>query len=41
MGADGNYFVLGLADRLQSVEAWSATEKLSHAAIMERLCADS
>jgi hypothetical protein len=41
MGADGNYFVLGLADRLQSVEAWSATEKLSHAAIMERLCSDS
>lgn len=41
MGADCNHFVLGLADRLQSIETWSTIDKLSHATIMERLCADS
>jgi hypothetical protein len=41
MGADCNYFVLGLADRLKSVEAWTIVEKLDHKAIMERLCSDS
>jgi uncharacterized protein len=41
MGADSNHFILGLADRLKSVEAWVATEKLDPTAIMERLCGDS
>ncbi|MGB8701408.1 MAG: V4R domain-containing protein [Thermosynechococcaceae cyanobacterium] len=37
LGADCNYFVLGLSERVKRAEAW-LQEKHDHATIMERLC---
>jgi uncharacterized protein len=37
MGADCNYFILGLPERVKRAEAW-LQEKHDHATIMERLC---
>jgi uncharacterized protein len=37
MGAESNYFVLGLPERVKRAEAW-LQEKQDHATIMERLC---
>ncbi|ACK69544.1 4-vinyl reductase 4VR [Gloeothece citriformis PCC 7424] len=37
MGAEGNYFVLGLEERLKSISAW-LEEGHDHATIMELLC---
>ena len=39
MGANSNYFVIGLAERLESVEAWRE-EGHDHNKIMELLCRD-
>ena len=39
MGANSNYFVIGLAERLESVEAWRE-ESHDHNKIMELLCRD-
>lgn len=38
MGAEQNYFVLGLSERLAPIEAWIKSE-ISHDNIMDRLCA--
>ena len=37
LGADCNYFALGLSQRLKVVEAW-LDEQLDHESIMDRLC---
>jgi hypothetical protein len=37
LGAECNYFLLGLAERLKAAEAW-LEEQQDHATIMERLC---
>lgn len=39
MGANSNYFVIGLAERLESVETWQK-EGHNHDKIMELLCRD-
>ena len=37
LGADGNRFLIGLSERLQSVEEW-VERKLDHEAILQQLC---
>lgn len=39
MGKDCNHFILGLAERLESVEAW-LNEGQDHAIIMDKLCSN-
>jgi hypothetical protein len=36
LGADCNYFILGLSDRLKAVEGW-LSENQDHQTIIERL----